>query len=217
MINTTKIYLVTNIDNSPNKVYIGKTSANNTRKYNHQKTFGKQIDYSYIDEIYSTKCEDWKWVETYWIQQFIEWGFEVVNSKKTGGSGMNFGYKQTPTQIEKRFKDLDWESIGKKISNSSKGVSRNKGNIQTPKVIENRVNKTDWERYGKIISKKKKGKPQLNLRKPIFQLDKNGNIIKEWSGQKQASVELNIDQASIWQVLNNKNKSAGGYIWQYKN
>lgn len=31
----TKIYLVSNIDNDPNKVYIGKTK--NSREYNHKK------------------------------------------------------------------------------------------------------------------------------------------------------------------------------------
>ncbi len=36
----TRIYLVSNINNEPNKVYIGKTK--NTRYYKHTKTFWKR-------------------------------------------------------------------------------------------------------------------------------------------------------------------------------
>jgi len=51
MINITKIYLVTNIDNDPNKVYIGKTKTRWGRESKHKQKYGSQIVYSYIDEI----------------------------------------------------------------------------------------------------------------------------------------------------------------------
>jgi hypothetical protein len=239
MINTTKIYLVTNIDNSPNKVYIGKTK--NSRKREHKKKFGSQTQYSYIDEVNSLLSKDWKPLECYWIEQFKSWGFEVLN-KNQGGGGASFQSlstkkKMSISHLGKKLSQEHRNNISKsnkgrigalkgtkfsketkiKIGDSKKGNKYNLGKKHSPEHIQKFIENTDWVSMGKKVTKSKKGKPQLNLRKPIFQLDKKGNVIKEWSGQKQASIELNIDQASIWQVLNNKLKSAGGYIWQYKN
>lgn len=87
----TKIYLVTNCYGDPNKVYIGKTI--NSRKNPHQQSYGKKILYTEIDEVYSVDKKDWEPLETYWIQQFIAWGFEVVNKRKIGGSGSEGGHK----------------------------------------------------------------------------------------------------------------------------
>jgi hypothetical protein len=53
--------------------------------------------------------------------------------------------------------------------------------------------------------------------KPIIQVDMDGNIIKEWESQSQASVETNIPIACINLCLNGKSKTSGGYKWIYKN
>jgi hypothetical protein len=96
MINITKIYLVENCYGDSNKVYIGKTK--NNRKSSHKNTFGNQIIYTYIDEIESTNREDWKPLESYWIEQFRQWGFEVMNKNK-GGNGPNYLNKNSCTLI----------------------------------------------------------------------------------------------------------------------
>lgn len=88
MINITKIYLVENCYGDPNKVYIGKTK--NNRKYNHSKTYGSQITYTYIDEVNSINHSDWEPLETYWIEQFKQWGFQVMNNKTAGGFIWNY-------------------------------------------------------------------------------------------------------------------------------
>jgi len=86
----TKIYLVTNCYGDPNKVYIGKTI--NTRKNPHQKTYGKEITYTQIDET-SLDRKDWEPLETFWIEYFKFLGFTVVNKRKKGGSGSEGGHK----------------------------------------------------------------------------------------------------------------------------
>jgi len=139
--NITKIYLVTNCYDDPNKVYIGKTV--NSRIYEHRQTYGKQIEYTYIDEINSINREDWEPVETYWIQQFMAWGFEVVNIRKIGGSGSEGGHKMPP-------------GFGENLSNKLKGrkcpwvtqklKGRSRPNISTPiyqKDLNNNVIK-EW-------------------------------------------------------------------------
>ena len=92
----TKIYLVENCYGDPNKVYIGKTKY--SRKSIHKKTFGEDIIYTYIDEIEGWKKEKWKYLETYWIHQFKQWGFEVMNENE-GGGGPIFHTEETKQKM----------------------------------------------------------------------------------------------------------------------
>ena len=49
--------------------------------------------------------------------------------------------------------------------------------------------------------------------KPIYQIDFNGSIIKEWCGAREASKKLHINQAAIWQCLHHERLTLYGYIW----
>lgn len=51
----------------------------------------------------------------------------------------------------------------------------------------------------------------------INQYDKNNKFIKTYESLRDASRKLNIPHNNISYALNNKIKSAGGYIWKYKN
>lgn len=50
----------------------------------------------------------------------------------------------------------------------------------------------------------------------ILQFSLDGQFIKEWLNPREVERELNIDNASIYRVLNNKQHTAGGYIWRHK-
>ncbi len=52
---------------------------------------------------------------------------------------------------------------------------------------------------------------------PISQFSKNGDWIRDWSSAKDASMELNISHGNINSCCKRKRKTAGGYIWKYKN
>jgi hypothetical protein len=51
---------------------------------------------------------------------------------------------------------------------------------------------------------------------PILQLDKQYNLVKEWSSATEASKKLNIHFVSINNVLNKKTKTSYGFIWRFK-
>ena len=93
----TKIYLVENCFGDPNKVYIGKTK--NCRELPHKVTYGDQIIYNHIDEINSLDYKDWEPLESYWIEQFRQWGFEVMNYNKKGGNGVEFHTQETKNKM----------------------------------------------------------------------------------------------------------------------
>jgi hypothetical protein len=160
VIHITKIYLITNCYNDPNKVYIGKTK--NSRKYEHLKRFGSQIEYNYIDEINSLNKTDWEPLESYWIEQFRQWGFEVMNVRKKGGSGPEYQKDITRLKISESL-------LGKKVSEETKlkiSLSQ-KGKIKHTLESKEKISKTligrPGYRTGKILSEESKNKISLSL------------------------------------------------------
>lgn len=52
--------------------------------------------------------------------------------------------------------------------------------------------------------------------KAVQQFDKQGNLIAEYENGHQASAETGICYANINQCCNGKYKSAGGFVWKFK-
>ena len=52
--------------------------------------------------------------------------------------------------------------------------------------------------------------------KPIFQYSKSGEFIREWQGAHEVERVLGIGNSHIIACCKGKRKSAGGYIWRYK-
>jgi hypothetical protein len=161
----TKIYLVENIEPGTNKVYIGKTI--DSRKSAHKSTYGSQISYTYIDEVPSLNYNDWEPVETYWIEQFKQWGFDVVNKRKQGGSGASFHKEETKANMRKPRSTT--EKMHKPKS------EEHKANMRKPKSAEhiaamvagrtgikhtNHSKMPEW--YGEFISNINKGRVSPN-------------------------------------------------------
>ena len=189
MINITYIYLVENCYGDPNKVYIGKTK--NSRKTQHQKTFGKDIKYTIIDNIFSLNRAEWEPLETYWIEQFKQWGFNVINKRKKGGSGPEY-----LTQSQKN-----------KISSNKQRSLKISNNKQRSLKISNSLKHKYFERSGPTSIKS------------IYQLDPiNKTIIKEWCSAASAADELKLNKGNLTQCLKKQRyyKTVGGFAWIYK-
>jgi len=258
-IKVTKIYLVTNCYGDPNKVYIGKEKSHQktTRKSKHLKTYGKEIDFTYIDECEGWSKLDWKPLETFWIRYFKFLGFIVLNGNE-GGGGSSFCSEEKRLKISKINKGKKFSKEWKdKISKSRKGFkhtqkSKNKMSMNNPNsksILQyNRKGEFIKEWYcmmevervlginqgsiarccvgkiktsGNYIWRFKENPLKLNFElviyKHILQCDLDGNVIKEWNTQKDASKSLNIVGSSINICLKGKGKTAGGFIWKYKN
>lgn len=56
---------------------------------------------------------------------------------------------------------------------------------------------------------------KANIRS-ILQYSLNGNFIKAWNSQTEASQQLHICRQNISKVASGKRKQTGNYIWKYK-
>jgi hypothetical protein len=84
------------------------------------------------------------------------------------------------------------------------------GTLGKPSSLKGRVSPTK----GKSINKKPKTEEFKNkLSKPILQLDLENNILKEFKSQTEVKQLLNIDPQN---ALRGKTKTAGGFVWKYK-
>ena len=164
MIHTTKIYLVTNCYEDPNKVYIGKTK--NSRENNHKKTYGKNITYTYIDEVNSLERKHWGPIESYWIEQFRQWGFEVVNPRKKGGGGPEFQTEGAKKKIQKYLLEREYkkEWIEKMLKNRIHSNCGYPKGLKRPKEFGEKIS-SHPERNKKIgEGNKGKKKPQTGAK-----------------------------------------------------
>ena len=187
------IYKITN----PNKrIYIGQSTNIEGRwiKYKQLSCKDQPSLYSSLKK-YGPENHIFEIIEECNIEQLDEheiyWGkqYDVLN---------NFNLHN---RLGRGFGSFDSDETKRKKSESNKGISRNKGNSYakghklSPKSIQN-------------ITEKRK--------KPIYQLDKQNNIIKEWPSIKKASQILNIQSSDINNCCRGKNKTAGGYKFKYK-
>lgn len=118
----------------------------------------------------------------------------------------------------------------KGVNNSMYGKKHRKDTIE--KMRNKAMGRSFSEESREKMKKASLGKNNPNS-SPVYQCDKNGNIIKEWSYINEASVCLGIDKTSIsrcctfhdmdfdkelWFSKYNKNpqKFAGGFMWKYK-
>ena len=61
-----------------------------------------------------------------------------------------------------------------------------------------------------------KENPPKDRKKHVLQFSKNGDLIKEYSSTLEASQLTKIGKSSIGNCLIHLSKSAGGFVWIYK-
>jgi hypothetical protein len=143
----TKIYIVNNIDKDPNKVYIGKTHTK-VRSSQHRSKFGDFVEFTYIDEVESLDRSDWKPLECYWIEQFRQWGFTLLNKNKGGGGAI--------THSAEAREKIRASKLGK--SSPRKGVKVNESTLK--KMRDIKVGKKHSTETIKKMSLSHLGKPK---------------------------------------------------------
>lgn len=190
-----------------------------------------------IIEALSECYEDWEEEERYWIAQMRAWGFRLKNMTDGGGGMMG---RIVSDETKKKIGDTQRgrakpiEAIKKGImtrlkngSYASTDQSRRKQSAALkgrPKSAEHNKKVGEANRGRKMSDDFKRkvrdrmiGAKQVHLMRPVIQHTKLGEFVMEHECSRYAAKATNILETSISNCLNNRSKTAGGFIWTYKN
>jgi group I intron endonuclease len=138
--------------------------------------------------------------EKYWISYYVN---NNLCNLSEGGEGVGHN-DSTKSKIKNAL-------LGRKRSNEEKkAISKAMTGVKRGKYTNTEGHK---KRYEDLEERKKCA---IKLRKKVGQYDLENNLIQEFESAREASRQLNIDCGSISKCCLGKNKSAGGYIWKYK-
>lgn len=154
--------------------------------------------------------------------KFKRLGFNLSpTAYSTLGFRFNKKQKKNISKSKKGIKtgEQSLETILKKSGKNhwtTRSKLSNKSIIKIKKTLAKYYKENISVNKGKKKSKKTKDKISSKLMIPVMQYDKNGNFIKEWRGASEAVRKLKIPD-KINRCCKGKQKTAGGFIWKYKN
>jgi len=191
--------------------YVGKAKDSIRRKHAHKRTFGLDIQSYIIDEV-----EDWKFWESYWIEQFKQWGFKLENKNNGGGGPSSYTEEQKQKMRKSRIK-----GTGNKISKTLK--TRNHSQYYTQEVRDKISKGNKIPKPFSNVHKQNIGIAKRKQAKIVLQCDLDGNVIKEWESKGQAALwiqeQTNKTSNLVSQIKDcilGRQKTAFGYKWKYK-
>lgn len=200
-----QIYYLHKGDDKP--FYIGKTKNTKIRILDHKNKFGRDTQIQEIDRV---SFNEWKYWESYWIEQFKQWGFNLINKNKGGGGSISLS-EATKQLI--RQKTINREYLQKwkdNVSLATKGKPKNH-----PITRGNNISKAKKGIPNPKLKETRTGKPHPKKSWKVKQFDLNSNFIQNWKDAKTAGETLNIKPALIRDAAIGRQKTAGGYKWSY--
>jgi group I intron endonuclease len=226
------VYLITNT--LTGEKYIGK-DKNNDPKYLGSgsnlkkaiKQYGKNVFTKEIIE-YCLNIEHLIQQEEYWLKYYNAKdnpNFYNKTNKAFGNSGMS---EENKVNISKGLKKRKWNSDWGKLSGKARYGIKHKnhasgkehGNYNKPKSEEHKKNMSISKKGTKLTEEWKQAiknnrQKCIDIKsKPVLQFDTNNNLIKEYKSITDARNITNIK--GIKNVLTGLAKTAGGFIWKYK-
>lgn len=197
--------------------YIGKTKQLIRRRHHHYNKYGLDITLHIIDECGDNK-QIWKPLECYWIEQFKQWGFELINKNNGGGGPTKYteeqkfkmkkphpmaGIKISKTLIERNHSKYYTKEIKEKMSLKQKGISK-------PFSENHKLNisKSNLELKGKIVE------CYSLINEYITQF----NCLREaaeWLLKHKPNISKNVSK-QIKDCCNGRQIKCHGYKWKYK-
>jgi group I intron endonuclease len=208
------IYLTTNLitgeqyigkdkNNDPNYLGSGKNLKDAIIKYG-KNNFKKKILEFCTDVKQMAKQEE------YWLNKYNAESNPLFYNKTNKAFGNSGHTKESKQNIIKGLLNRTWDKEWGKKSGEMRLGKKRQSFVSGPK--HGNFNKPKSKIHKENMSKSHKG--IITNIKPVLQYDINGNFLKEYPSKKYVQEVLGI--TSVGQVLWGKNKTAGGFIWKYK-
>lgn len=229
----TTIYMHKNLING--KVYIGQTQKStrvrwkagykNSTKFNNAI---KKYGWEGFEHTIICECEDWE-------ADLLEQGFIKKYNSVANGYNLQYGGKKHKRISQETRDRLSKAGMGRTFSQASREkMSRAQKGYHNSKATEFKKGHKTSEEIKKKISEKNKGMSQpwkgikrtpeqvqammdRAKKKPVAQLDLEGNIVKIWESATEAAKQGGFDKAHIGHCClgKNYNKTHKGYKWKF--
>ena len=200
------------ITNHLNEIYIGQSMNLNYRQHVYKrlrcksqpKIFQSILNYGWETHTFEIieLCEI---SELNKKERFYQ---ELYNSVEKGLNsiyvGVDGGNRCWTEEMKDKLRKPKPNGFGEKLSKTL----LEKGDSHASKQIESR-NKRRETHYKKV--------DKHPLVKPVIQYDMEGNFVNEYFGTRDAYRKTGISYSHIGDVCLGKRKSAGKFIWKYKN
>ena len=217
------IYKITNTING--MIYIGQTIQTlEDRWRQHRKKsstclylkrgFEKYgIDNFIFEMICSCNNEELDKLEIHYMNEFNSIVPNGYNLREGGNSGRH--NEETKKKISEALKgrtDIFRHQLGKPITEETKKKISDALKGRTD-IIRNH---NHCRAIGTHHTEKAKKKMSESHKKKVNQYDINNNFIKSFDSIADAAIEINTCRDNIGRVCSGRNKTAGGFIWKYK-
>lgn len=227
--------------------YIGKTVESLEKRFNRHISYSKREKSHKANWINSLlknnkrpiieildECStnDWEIIEQYWISQFKNWGFNLVNytdggqgahgrivsenTKKKISQSLMGHLVSEETRLKKRLKRIGYKPTKESVEKVRQIHLGRKNSAETIfKMKKAKLGKKMPKGFSEKCSIRMKGKVPRNI-KPVIKYDKHNLEISSFSSITEAANKNNISKTSINNCLCGKSKTAGGFVWKYK-
>ena len=165
-----------------------------------------EINISSYDEV----CEK----EIYYIEKYKSDGHPLTNMASGGNKNKKMSEetrkKMSESAKNREFKLVLSEESKKLLSLSSKERFKDENEREKLRISNKRYedSKTEDQKLQDILKQNNKF---------VIQYDKDMNFISEYPSVRLAEKKTKINRSNIIKCCKLKVKSAGGYIWRYKN
>ena len=147
---------------------------------------------------------------------------DAVSGKKHPFYGKNLTEQQRKNISEKLINRVFTDEWKSKLSIAAS--NRKVSDDTRKKMSESRIGeknhfygKTHTQKtLDKITASQEKNPDYFKSNRPVVQMDKKLNIIKEWQSIKVASLETNTNKVGIIKCCDGKQKTCENFIWRYK-
>ena len=125
-------------------------------------------------------------------------------------SAVRKGVPYSSERYQRFLETLDREELRRRAYRTIAGWNKGKP------VSEEVKRKMAESNRGQKRSEETKRRIGAAKAKPVLQFTKNGEFVQEWDSAVMASEKLDISRSYISKVCTNKAKTAGGFVWRYK-
>lgn len=189
--------------------YIGK--GRKKRAYSRSRTVHRPNDKKYIIFLHKNLYNLWAIaLERYYIRQYGRKDLDtgILRNRTDGGDGAPCAYQSDETKKKKsiklkgrKFSDKHKQNLSLAMTGTPKFRSLNH-NIKISLSQKNKPRKTV-------------GKNNGNFKGSVLQIDREGNIIKEWSGVPEL-LKFGFTK-DVYYAIRGLQKTHKGYYWKWKN